>query len=243
MVEKANIISRLQQDILRMQGFTQPAAGKTMGIGLGELERAFPNGVFPTGTIHEMLCPTPEHTAATSGLMAGIIAALMQHGGACVWISTVCKTFPAALDTFSITPHKVVFITVPRERDILWAMEEALKCDGLAAVVAEVRELTFAQSRRLQLAVESSKVTGFVLRNDLRRLTTTTCVARWQVSHLPSILEDGLPGVGLPRWKVDLLRVRNGSPGSWELQWTNNGFYCEQQETKVHLKEERLQVG
>jgi len=33
-------------------------------------------------------------------------------------------------------------------------MEEALKCAGLAAVIGEVREMDFKQSRRLQLAVE-----------------------------------------------------------------------------------------
>ena len=115
-------------------------------------------------------------------------------------------------------------MTVQRERDMLWAMEEALKCRGLAAVIAEVREISFAESRRLQLAVESSKVTGFLLRSDPRKLNTTTCVARWQVSALPSEPEEGLPGIGFPRWQVDLLRVRNGSPGSWKMEWAENGF-------------------
>ena len=103
-------------------------------------------------------------------------------------------------------------------------MEEALKCEGLAAVIAEVRDISFAQSRRLQLAVESSKVTGFLLRNDPSKLGTTTCVARWQITSLPSETEDGLPGIGFPRWQADLLRVRNGSPGSWKLEWAEGSF-------------------
>ncbi|MGZ3834096.1 MAG: ImuA family protein, partial [Mucilaginibacter sp.] len=90
-----------------------------------------------------------------------------------------------------------------------------------AAVVTELREISFAQSRRLQLAVESSKVTGFILRNDPRKVGTTTCVARWQITPLPSVLDDELPGVGFPRWQIDLLKVRNGSPGSWTLEWQN----------------------
>lgn len=40
-------------------------------------------------------------------------------------------------------------------------MEEALKCGGLAAVVGEVQDISFTASRRLQLAVEQSGVTGF----------------------------------------------------------------------------------
>ncbi len=137
--------------------------------------------------------------------------------------------------TFDVEPHRVIFIDLQREKDVLWAMEEALKCEGLAAVIAEVREISFSQSRRLQLAVESSRVTGFLLRNDARKLSTTTCVARWQVTPLPSELEDELPGVGFPRWQVDLLRVRNGSTGSWKLEWVDGRFV--QVDEKIDINE------
>jgi protein ImuA len=221
---KKTIINQLQKDILHWQGFTPPVVGEARGIGLGPLEVAFPNGVFPIGTIHEMICPTPEQAAATGGLMAGMLGALMQQGGVCLWVSTSRKLFPSSLTAFNIEPDRVIFIDLQREKDVLWAMEEALKCEGLAAVIAEVRDISFAQSRRLQLAVESSKVTGFLLRNDPRKLGTTTCVARWQITPLPSETEDELPGVGFPRWQVDLLRVRNGSPGSWKLEWVKERF-------------------
>ncbi|MDN3584858.1 ImuA family protein [Mucilaginibacter flavus] len=238
---KNDIISRLQKDILLWQGFSAPAAGKAKGIGLGPLENAFPNGVFPTGTIHEMLCPAPEQSAATAGLLAGILASLMQHGSVCLWISTSRKLFPPALIGFNVQPHQVIFIDVQQEKDALWAMEEGLKCEGVAAVIAEIREISFAQSRRLQLAVESSKVTGFLLRNDPRKLGTTTCVARWQVSPLPSQVEDELPGVGFPCWQVDLLRVRNGNPGSWQLQWLDDGFVAvDEQQTETLLDNNRM---
>lgn len=221
---KKETISRLQQDILRWQGFALPATGGAKRIGLGPLEDAFPNGVFPTGTIHEMLCPTQEQAAATSGLLSGLLAILMRQGGVCIWISTGHRLFPAAMEGFEVAADRLVFIDVPREKDILWAMEEALKCEGLAAVVVEVSEISFAQSQRLQLVVERSKVTGFVMRNNLKKLSTSLCAARWQIVPLPSKLKDGLPGVGYPRWQVDLLKVRNGNPGSWQLEWTADGF-------------------
>ncbi|MES2376634.1 MAG: Error-prone repair protein ImuA [Bacteroidota bacterium] len=235
---KKDIISKLQKDILQWQGFTPPHAGALNGIGLGPIEAAFPNGVFPTGNIHEMICPTPEQAAATGGLMSGLLSSLMKNGGACLWISVSRKLFPPALMGFGVMPDRVIFIDVARERDVLWAMEEALKCEGMAAVIAEVREISFAQSRRLQLAVESSKVTGFLLRNDPKKLGTTTCVARWQVTSLPSELDDDLPGVGFPRWQVDLLRVRNGNPGSWKLEWADGHFLpIEDEELTLQLDE------
>ncbi len=238
---KKDIINQLQKQILQWQGFTAPPAGKAKGIGLGALEKAFPNEVFPVGTIHEMVCATPEHTAATGGLLGGLLHSLMQKGGACLWISISRNLFPPALAAFNIMPDQMIFIDLGQERDVLWVMEQALKCEGLAAVVAEVQEINIVQSRRLQLAVESSKVTGFLLRNDLRKLGANTCVARWQISPLPSEPGDELPGVGYPRWQVDLLRVRNGNPGSWKLEWSDNGF-IPVEEQEISLTETR-QVG
>ena len=236
---KKDIISRLQKDILLLQGFAPPAADMAKGIGLGPLESAFPNGVFPVGAIHEMVCPTPEQAAATGGLMSGLLASLMRQGGVCLWISVSGKLFPPALKAFDVDPDRVIFIDVKREKDVLWAMEEALKCGGLAAVIAEVREVSFAQSRRLQLAVEGSKVTGFLFRNDPRKLTSTTCVARWQVTPLPSELSGELPGVGFPRWQVELLRVRNGSPGIWNLEWVDGRFMPVEEKVEINEVYER----
>ncbi|HTD98205.1 MAG TPA: hypothetical protein VK668_02930 [Mucilaginibacter sp.] len=221
---KQDIVSRLRKDILLWEGFKPPSAGMSGGIGLGPVESAFPNGIFPTGVIHEMVCPTPEQAAATSGFMGGLLASLMQQGGVCLWIGISRKLFPPALMIFNVEPDRMIFVDLQREKDVLWATEEALKCEGVAAVVAELREISFAQSRRLQLAVENSKVTGFIVRNDPRKINTTTCVARWQITHLPSELEKDMPGVGFPRWQVELLKVRNGTPGSWELEWVNSCF-------------------
>ena len=103
-------------------------------------------------------------------------------------------------------------------------MEEALKCEGLAAVVGEINELSFTGSRRLQLAVEQSRVTGFVIRNYITKPNITSCIARWKISHLPSLVENQLPGVGFPRWQVELLKVRNGKPGIWEVEWKGQRF-------------------
>jgi protein ImuA len=33
-----------------------------------------------------------------------------------------------------------------------------------------------------------------------------------------------MPGVGFPKWNIELLKVRNGKPGSWELEWRNGSF-------------------
>jgi protein ImuA len=103
-------------------------------------------------------------------------------------------------------------------------MDEALKCGAISAVVGELHDLDFTASRRLQLAVEQSKVTGFVLRKNHRNIPATACVSRWKISPLPSDQIDNLPGIGFPKWRVELLRIRNGKSGVWDLQWRNGRF-------------------
>lgn len=220
---KKEIVAHLQREILLLQGF-KPTLATDQPIGLGAIEAAFPNSVFPTGAIHEFICTIPEVAAASQGFIAGVLNALMHKGGICIYISRSRNLFPTALYAYGVAPHQIIFVDLDRERDVLWAMEEALKCKELAAVVAEVRDITFAQSRRLQLALEKSQVTGFILRTAADRITSTACVARWQITPVESEQIDGLPGLGFPRWQVELLRVRNGNPGVWQIEWAAGKF-------------------
>lgn len=219
-LSKANIIAQLQKDILVLQGFKTGGNNTSIDVGLGAIKNAFPNNQFPLGAIHEFIAAGAEDAAATGGFVAAVLASLMHHKGATIWISSSRNIFPPALQSFGIAPDKIIFIDLHKEKQIAWVMEEALKCKGLAAVVGEMPELSFTTSRRLQLAVEQSQVTGFILRQNPRNSNTTACVARWQITSLPSELEEGMPGVGFPRWNVHLLKVRNGRPGSWQVEFT-----------------------
>jgi protein ImuA len=224
MENKKAIISKLQQEILQQEGYRSPPAGAHSLFGLGPIETAFPNNIFPVGTVHEVVCRSSEQVAAAGGFITGLLSVLMQDGGACLWVGLSQTLFAPALKAFGIEPDRVIFFNLLRDEDVLWVMEEALKCTGLAAVIGEVSELSFKQSRRLQLAVEQSRVTGFILRNASKKLGSTACAARWQVGPLPSVPEEGLPGMGLPRWHVELLKVRNGRPGKWVIEWGDGKF-------------------
>ncbi|MCX2477163.1 Error-prone repair protein ImuA [Pedobacter sp. MC2016-05] len=221
---KKELFQKLQQDILLWQGFKSTSSGKAERIGLGGIEDSFPGGVFPKKAIHEFITIAPEDAAASDGFIAGLLAVLMENGAACVWVSTSRRLFPASLSLFNVEPERIIFIDVQSERDVLWIAEEALKCEGLAAVVAELNKVSLIESRRLQLAVESSGVTGFILRKDGNKAASTVATARWKISPLPSESHDGMPGLGFPRWQVELLKVRNGNPGSFVLEWAGEKF-------------------
>jgi protein ImuA len=219
---KTNIISGLQKDILLMQGF-KPANTQNNTAALDLIKQAFPCSVFPLAAVHEFFCTCVEETAATGGFIAGIISSLMKTGTPSVWISSTKNIFPPALKGFKIDPHKIIFIQCQKPKDILWTIEEVLKCDSVSAVVGEINEIGFTESRRLQLATEQTKATGFLIRNNPKNLSTA-CVTRWRIKPLPTEKKTSLPGIGLPKWNVDLLKVRNGKPGSWQMQWRKGKF-------------------
>lgn len=219
---KAHIISRLQKDILLLQGF-KPLHAEVNDAGLHIIRQAFPNSSFPLGAIHEFFCNDAKTSSASCGFIAGILSFLMKTGAPSVWVSATENIYPPALKHFGIDPAKIIFISSKKEKEIFWIVEEALKCEALSAVIGELNDISFTESRRLQLAVEQSKVTGFVLRNNPKNFSTA-CVTKWKVQPTQKEKDMNLPGVGFPRWNVELVKVRNGKPGSWQMEWRGGRF-------------------
>jgi protein ImuA len=241
---KADILARLQKDILLLSGFKQPVLDIALRNGLRFMQPHFPQGVFPLGAVHEFLCSQPEDTAATGGFISGVLSTCMPVKGVVIWISLRKCIFPPALSEFNIEPNNIIFIHPSNEKEILWVTEEALKCDSLTAVVAEMQDLNFTNSRRFQLAVEYSKVTGFVLNQKPNNVTNNACVSRWQIKSLPSIPDNMFPGVGHPCWNVELKKIRNGKPGSWQIEWLGDAFRQVQLiPVLIHKEELQKQTG
>lgn len=223
-VVKKELVKALQAKINAMQGFVKLSEGLSTSS-LDPFNSAFPGDVFPTGVIHEFLSYEPAAAASTSGFITALTGKFMKEGGLCLWIGNSVKVFPSALKHFGLQPDRIVFINAAKRKDALWIIEEALKCEALTTVVSEISELGFTESRRFQLAVERSGVTGFVHRFCPRTENATACTARWKIAPLPTVTQDGLPGVGHSSWNVELLKVKNGKPASWKVTYSGGRFH------------------
>lgn len=117
-----------------------------------------------------------------------------------------------------------LLLVCPRDaRAALWAMEEALSCDAIGAVVGELwgnpRALDFTASRRLALAAERRGVPVVLLRPSADA-DLSAARARWRVASAPSArhpFDANAPGH--PRWRAELFRARGHRPGSWRAEW------------------------
>lgn len=176
---------------------------------------SLPDGGLVRAALHEVV-------AADPGVGAGFAATLLgRAGGTVIWI-TLAKDellpWPAGLARQGLDPGHLVVARADRWADALWAMEESLRCPGLAGALLvtgweKENRLDLTATRRLQLAAEAGGGLGLLLRPDRTEGGATATVSRWRVSALPS-------GLTAPRWQLELLRIRGGAPaGPWPVTW------------------------
>src|SRR5262249_28448201 len=85
------------------------------------------------------------------------------------------------------------------------------------SVIALLNGLDLTESRRLQLAAETSGVTGFLL-GHAASAPIASPITRWKIS---SVVGKSGQRFHEPLWALDLLYCRGGRPGNWTLEWRN----------------------
>ena len=192
------------------------------------IDRALPGGGLALGALHEILGTgaDEEDGAAAAGFAAGIAGRIGE--GTVLWCLKRNDLYGPGLAGHGLDPARIALVRAKRDADILWALEEGLRAQGVAAVVGEVGRLPMVVGRRLQLAAERCGITALLLRRwhtgdaaAAERAQPSAAVTRWRVAALPSLPAPELdcePGIGETRWRVELLRCRGGKPAQWNLE-------------------------
>ena len=227
MIKERAHLPELRERIRRIERPTAAIHG-VLPFGIAEIDRVLPGGGLALGALHEVLGAggDEEDGALAAAFVSGILGPLTATGnGMVLWCLPRPDLYGAGLAAQGLDPARIVLVRAPRDAEILWAMEEGLRAPGITAVVGEVGSLPAVASRRLQLAGERSGITAFLLRRwrdsgqaARERNLPNAAVTRWRVAALPSQPLPGEPGVGRPRWRVELLRCRGGEPASWEVE-------------------------
>jgi len=113
----------------------------------------------------------------------------------------------------------VIMVDLSRATDVLWAMEDGLRCRALGAVIGEIwgdpPSLDFTATKRLAIRAEAADVACWLIR---RAASPDLSAARdrWRIASLPSAPHPHDPQApGAPRWSLDLFRSRRSKPGQW----------------------------
>jgi protein ImuA len=125
------------------------------------------------------------------------------------------------LDQFNLAPERLLTVAASHRHDVLWAMEEALRCRAIGAVIGELRhgDIDTVAVRRLSLAAAESGALALLLRARPAG-DASTAATRWIVGAAPSPPARGFE-FGPPRFAAQLIRNRRGPVGSWILEWSD----------------------
>ena len=132
--------------------------------------------------------------------------------GSLLWLARGDDLYAPGLVRYGIGAGQLLVVSgLHRQEDMLWAMEEALRCRAVRGVVAETGRIGLAAGRRLMLAAGGTGVLGLVLsRGDGKRgrggRGVPVAVSRWRVT-----------GARETRWRVEVLHCRGGRPAEWTV--------------------------
>lgn len=189
------------------------------------IDSCLPGGGLALGRWHEAVGEGMEiETAAAAGAFIAALAAPLATRGAVVWVMRRRDLYAPGLAGLGFPAERLIQVRAPSEAEALAALEDALGAAGVIAAIGEVEDLDLTASRRLQLACERHGAIGFVIRRRLFGGGKTApsmagaAATRWRIAPAPSQPAPGEPGLGPPRWRVELERCRGGRTGAWIME-------------------------
>ncbi len=184
------MIEELRQ---RLRALEKPAGigdgPDALPLGIAAVDAALGGGLA-RGALHEIAAASEAHLAAATGFALGLAA---HEQARVVWIAEDMALaesgapYGPGLDAFGLAPERLLTVSATHTRDLLWAMEEALRCRAVRVVIGEVRDsavITVAL-RRLALAAAESGALALLLRC-APSTDASTAATRWIVGAAPA---------------------------------------------------------
>ena len=211
----------------RLQALEKPAGLEdgpgALPLGITAVDGVLGGGLL-RGALHEIAAPGEAHLTAATGFALGLAAGTQAR---VCWIAEDMALIESGapygpgLDPFSLVPERLLTVAAPHRRDLLWAMEEALRCRAIGAVIGELRhdEIDAVAVRRLSLAAAEHGALALLLRAKPVH-DASTAATRWIVGASPASQIHAFE-FGAPRFAAQLVRNRRGPTGAWILEWSD----------------------
>jgi protein ImuA len=224
--EPRDILNALRRAVAGVVA-VRPSREIRLGLGAALLDQAIGGGLA-SGALHEIGPATPGDGGATTGFVTALAVLALREGRQAVWIrpdfaaAEAGELYGPGLALMGLPLRRLVILKVPRPRDGLWAMEEALQCRAAGAVVIELMgdDGDLTATRRLALAAGAGGGIGLILRHQPCR-QPNAAMTRWEVASA-SGERDGFGGLALPTFALSLVKNRHGPTGQWRLSWDHH---------------------
>ena len=200
---RQRVLSDLQSQLYRFEQGQRSNDSTVLSTGVAELDILLSGKGLRRGSVVEWL-------AASDGCGALSLALSVAHqacrqGGALVVIDPRRELYPPGIDDLGIDLERLLIVRPDTPQDCVWALDQSLRCQGVATVVGWVTHLDSRTFRRLQLSAEAGNGLGLLIRPAEARHEPSWAATRLFVEPLPSPIEQ--------RFRVELLRNRGGRIG------------------------------
>jgi protein ImuA len=184
-------------------------------------------GGIRAGTLTEILPEHPGDVWAASGFLLSLAVRLAARSGKdrapVVWIGeefSSCEQgalYGPGLALHGFDPSRLILVNAQNAQQVLWAMEEALKCRAPALVVGELwsaKPYDLTASRRLLLAAQKHGTPGLLFLTGLAGQAgqlSSGADLRFEIRAHPSVhppSAGSLPLPGAARWAVRIAKMR-----------------------------------
>jgi protein ImuA len=186
-------------------------AVERFSTGCPALDRVLPGGGLGRGSLVEWLGAEPGGGA--SCLAAAAAREAQRGGGAVVVIDRDAGFYPPAAAAWGLDLDGVIVVHPASAVEERWALDQALRCEHAAAVLAWPGRLDGRTFRRLQLAAEASGSVGMLVRPAAARSEPSWAHVRLGVAPRPTPAGARTAGDATWRLAVEVVRVR-GAPVS-----------------------------
>jgi hypothetical protein len=226
-------LEELRRQIAAVESGPSAEDAGAVSTGVPALDALLPRGGLRRGAVTDWLSAAAGGGAQTLALLAAREAC--REGKSLVVVDRQRRFYPPAAAAWGIDLSRLIVVHPANEADELWAIDQALRCRGIAAVWARREELESRDFRRLQLAAESGGTLGLLVRSARARGQPSWADVQLVCSPLAprtvgrpfQAVQDGPEGPSYTsgwRLHVELTRCRGSHPGqSVELEideWT-----------------------
>src|SRR5262249_1127175 len=193
-MQRMQHLDTLRQVIARLENAAPDAAPVPLPFHLPEIDRHLPGSGLTCGALHEVIAESHSDRTAAFGFAVALMARALavRSGPAMLIAARRCfadfgKPYGHGLRQLGLDISRLILVATGLDKDALWAIEEALRPEVAAAVVAGAVEgdLDLIMSRRLNLAAAGSGAPLILMRPPITT-GTSAATTRWRIAAVPA---------------------------------------------------------
>lgn len=223
--QRAKVLNDLRAKVGCLSATDEPQiAEELLSTGSTAIDRLMPSGGMRIPTITEWVAHSDACGASTLSLVAVANRMKQQPIGSLLVVSDDQHFYPPSAAALGIEMSRVIWVRPRTMAEIVWSVDQSLRCAEVAAVWAPIPAgLDDRDARRFQLAAETGQTPGFFVRPRSVRGRPTFADVRFHAGHalLDASASERHSQSGhatstdssTPVWRVTLDRCRGTSGG------------------------------